>query len=350
MSRGDDPLPAWPRAHGVTLFGARIRAEPSDFEVTEDLGWEPEDDGEHAFLWVEKTGANTDWVARQLAAFAQVPVKDVGYAGLKDRHAVTRQWFSVPRWHAPDWSALSLEGVRVLEVRTHRRKLRRGAHQGNQFRIVLRLDEQPDDTAVEARLASIRARGVPNYYGEQRFGRRGANLRLADTFASGKRLSRTQRSLAISTIRSFVFNEALGERVANGTWDALDAGDLANLDGTGSVFEVAQVTDDLVRRCAEMDLHPAIALVGGDSPFEPAEWKAALHRARVEAGSRSLRLRVHDLYSSHCDDHLTLSFTLDRGAFATSVLRELCDTRASQAPAAVPPLLGEEPTSGEAPG
>ena len=104
-------LPEWPRAHGDPLFPASIRNQPSDFQVVENLGFEFSGSGEHDYLWIEKTGANTEWVARQLARHAEVPAKDVGYAGLKDRHAVTQQWFSVPRWHSPDWQALDVEGV-----------------------------------------------------------------------------------------------------------------------------------------------------------------------------------------------------------------------------------------------
>ena len=107
------PLPDWARAHGPPLFTARIRSRPDDFEVTEVLGWELSGDGEHDYLWVEKTGANTEWDARQLARHADVPAKDIGYAGLKDRHAVTRQWFSVrrPTGAGTDWAALAVDGV-----------------------------------------------------------------------------------------------------------------------------------------------------------------------------------------------------------------------------------------------
>ena len=120
---------------------AIIRSEPGDFQVTEELGWQTSGDGEHDYLWIEKTGANTEWVARQLARFADVPARDVGYAGLKDRHAVTRQWFSVPRWNSPDWKSFELEGVTVLDEQWHRKKLRRGAHSANVFRIVARVDD-----------------------------------------------------------------------------------------------------------------------------------------------------------------------------------------------------------------
>ena len=324
-------LPNWARAYASVppdgsgpLVPASIRTTPDDFQVTEELGYEFTGDGEHDFLWIEKTGANTEWVSRQLATFAEVPARDVGYAGLKDRHAITRQWFSVPRWHAPDWSLLDVDGVQILDVQRHNKKLRRGAHRANHFRIVLRGDGIAEHASMlEQRVQVIREQGVPNYFGEQRFGRAGNNLELADVFAAGKRLPRHKRSIAISTIRSFLFNETLHARVVDGSWDTLLAGDKANLDGTGSVFDVEEIDEELTRRCKEMDIHPAGELVGDGSDCDNEKWLAALEKARVEPGTRSLRLRVADLEIEAGADAVTLSFGLTRGAFATSVLREL---------------------------
>ena len=318
------PLPDWARAHGVPLFAADIRSKPEDFQVSEELGYAFSGEGEHDYLWIEKIGANTEWVARQLARHAGVPAKDIGYSGLKDRHAVTQQWFSIPRWHAPDWQALDLEGVRVLDVQRHHRKLRRGAHKANAFRILLRGENlSGHSAALEQRLRVIREQGVPNYFGEQRFGRDGNNLELADLFAAGKRLPRHKRSIAISTMRSLVFNEQLDERVRAGTWNQVLAGDKANLDGTNSVFEVETVAEDLLRRCQALDIHPAGELIGDGSTLGPDAWLAALAKARVEPGTRSLRLRVGDLAWDIAEDTVELSFRLGRGAFATVVLREL---------------------------
>ena len=320
-------LPDWARAHGAPLFAASMRSAPADFNVTEILGWDLSGDGEHDYLWLEKTGANTEWVARQLARHAGVPAKDVGYAGLKDRQAVTRQWFSVPRWHQPDWSACVIEGAHILEVSRHAKKLRRGAHQGNRFRIVLRgkqLEQHAD--ALAQRVSVIQEQGVPNYFGEQRFGIDGGNLDLADSWAAGKRLPRHKRSLAISTVRSFLFNEMLDGRVRDGTWNRLQPGDKANLDGTGSVFDVDEVDEALESRCAKQDIHPAGTLAGEGCQDGPEAWYMALDRARVEPGSRSLRLRVADVACTVEGDAVTVSFTLHRGAYATSVIREICTT------------------------
>jgi len=323
------PLPDWARAHGEPLFAAAIRTHPEDFVVHEVLGFDFSGDGEHDYLWIEKTGANTEWVARQLARHAQVPARDVGYAGLKDRHAVTRQWFSVPRWNAPDWEQLEAEGVTVLGQQRHSRKLRRGAHRQNRFQIVLR-GEISAAVGIEERLRQIAAAGVPNYFGEQRFGRGGANIELADAWASGKRLPRHKRSLAISTARSFLFNQQLDVRVRERTWNQVLPGDTVNLDGTGSVFEVSEVDDEIRRRCAEHDLHPAGELWGEGaaavvSGYE--HWTGALRDARVKMAHRSLRLRVIDLEWSLRGNALELGFALGRGAYATSVLHEIADAR-----------------------
>ena len=323
-------LPAWTRAYGETpLFAATIRTTPEEFDVTEELGFELSGDGEHDYLYVEKTGTNTEWLARQLAGFADVPAKDVGYSGLKDRHAVTRQWFSVPRWNQPDWAALDVDGVSILGVNRNARKLRRGAHRCNRFQIVMR-GVLPDIADLEQRLVSIRDSGVPNYFGPQRFGRGGANVDLANSWAAGKRLPRHKRSIAISSARSYLFNELLAARVADGSWDKLVAGDVANLDGTGSVFDVKDVDDELRERCSELDIHPTALLWGDGSAEEAApqghdNWLRALSKARVKPAHRSLRLKVMDLEWKFGDAALTLRFGLGRGAFATSVLREIAE-------------------------
>lgn len=331
------PIPDWPRVHSEPLFAAQLRTVPDDFQVTENLGWEPSGDGEHDFLLVEKTGANTEWVARKIAQHAGVAHGEVGYAGLKDRHAVNTQWYSVPRWHAPDWASLCVEGVRVLQVTRHLRKLRRGAHRSNRFRIILRYTTPPDLESVRTRLQQIGEHGVPNYFGEQRFGRNGANLQLADNWARGRRLPRHKRSLAISAVRAFAFNELLATRVQDASWDRLLAGDKANLDGSASVFEIPEIDEELRRRCATMDIHPAVALASDGGDMAPAHWQEALNKARVQPDTRSLRLPVRDLAMEANNNQLCLSFTLGRGSFATAVLREICHWNSEAGGPAQPP-------------
>lgn len=175
-----------PRAHGPALVRGLLRATPEDFMVEEILSFEPDDQGAHWLLRVRKTGANTEWVARQLARVARVPVRDLGYAGLKDRHAVAIQWFSLPLGERPppDWSGLLGDGIEVLETRRHGRKLRRGAIAGNQFALRLRA-LRGDRAALAARLQAIAREGVPNYFGPQRFGRAESNLAAARALLTG---------------------------------------------------------------------------------------------------------------------------------------------------------------------
>ncbi len=270
-------------------------------------------DGEHDWLWVEKIGANTSWVADQLAKHAGVHSRDVGYAGLKDRHAVTKQWFSVrrPSGEGTDWGSLSIEGVELIERHRHQRKLKRGAHRGNAFRIALRGTEiEYVHEVMDGRLASIAAAGVPNYFGEQRFGRDGGNIELGLAVIAGKRFSRNKRSIGISAIRSLHFNNELSARVDDGTWGTILPGDTANLDGSGSVFDVDEVTPELEQRCKEMDIHPT-----GTLP--------AIKELGVEPSRRALRLRVADLHWEFDTGVLWLEFSLGKGSFATAVLREI---------------------------
>jgi len=328
---------------GKPLFAAAIRSQPSDFVVTENLAIEFSGTGEHDYLWLQKTGANTNWVARQLARHAGVRAADVGYSGLKDRHAITRQWFSILRQgDDTDWQAFSCNGVEILDIRRHQRKLRRGAHDNNEFRIALRSDDAltPDRERIEDRLRRVAARGVPNYFGPQRFGHDASNLDLAMQLFSGKRLKREMRSIAISAARSYLFNEILARRVSDGTWDRILPGELANLDGSGSVFEVIEPDEVIERRCADMDIHPTATLCGlggeisrgviteieRDATDAYPDLKVGLERLAVKASTRPLRLRVKRLSWNFDDDALWLEFTLPKGGFATAMLRELAET------------------------
>ncbi len=291
-------------------------------------------------LWIEKTGANTAWVAEQLARFAGVRVGDVGFSGLKDRHAVTRQWYSVRCAKSPDWAQFSAEGVVILDRRRHRRKLRRGSHRGNAFRIALRCDGVHRRAAeLTERLTRIRSAGVPNYFGPQRFGRDHGNISLARRFFAGEGVSPRRRGLAISAARALLFNAILDVRIGRGSWDRFVTGDLANLDGTNSVFPVAAVDTELRSRCRELDIHPSATLWGAGAPRTAAaaaelereavrelvELRQGLETAGVDAGTRALRQRVSGLEWEFGADVLWLDFSLRRGGFATSVIRELAD-------------------------
>ncbi len=332
-------LPDWHRSGGPPTATGRLRCEPQDFKVVEIPGFQLTGSGEHDYLHIEKTNANTSWVARGLARHAGVPVRDIGFAGMKDRHAVTRQWFSVrrPGGEKASWDRLNLEGVSILDTQRHNRKLRRGSHQGNHFQLRLRsLSDKAPVTPLGERLARIAAAGVPNYFGEQRFGWDGGNIDLAMRCFKGGRMPRGQRSIALSAARSLIFNEVLSARVLAGNWDSLRDGDIANLNGSGSIFPVTSIDAELRRRCQEFDLHPTGVLWGQGAPTttgaaseierQVAQSHPELARGlerNTDEGRRALRLEVKNLEWARSDDGLTLSFSLLRGGFATAVLREL---------------------------
>jgi tRNA pseudouridine13 synthase len=314
-------LPEWARAHGAPLFAASIRSRPSDFRVIENLGFDLSGSGEHDFLWVEKVAANTDWVARRV-----------------DRHAITQQWFSVPGRGSVDWGSFAAEGVTILAVHRHDRKLRRGAHASNTFCIALRTPQAPSMRhAVEERLACIAACGVPNYFGPQRFGHGLGNVDLARRLFAGARLKRDKRSIAISAARSFLFNEILSARVTDGSWERILPGERVNLDGSGSVFRAEVIDDTIERRASELDIHPTATLWGLRSEISGevvetlernatdvhADLRTGLEGLSVKAAHRPLRLRLSDLSCEFQDDAVWLEFSLPPGAFATAVLREI---------------------------
>lgn len=330
----------WPQppAHGEPLARGVLRARQEDFVVDEIPNWAPTGDGEHDVLWVEKRGANTRWVAGALARHAGCRAADVGYAGLKDRHAVTRQWFSVARaGRCPDWQAFEADGVRILEVAAHRRKLRPGALSGNRFRILVAA-ACPEAPALPARVAAVRAQGVPNYFGPQRFGRDGGNLALAGRLAAGERLGRGQRGFALSAARSALFNAVLAERVRRGDWLQPQVGDALMLTGSNSFFVVddSGELDALAARAAEGDLQPTGPLWGegesavtGDVATLEArigavlpELVAATTAARAKPARRALRVFADGLEASSSSDGLMLAFTLPAGSFATAVVNE----------------------------
>lgn len=332
----DAPLP-W--AFGVPPLQAKLRSTPEDFVVEEILGYDADGAGEHALLWVEKRGANTDWVARELAKFAGVPPMAVGYAGLKDRHAVTRQTFSVQLAGKPDpdWSTFPHSEVKVLAATRHSRKLKRGALRGNRFVLVLR-EVTGDRDAAEQVLQQIAARGVPNYYGEQRFGREGGNVAQARAMFAGRRVDRDKRSFLLSAARSQIFNSVLAARVERDAWDQPLDGEIWSLAGSRSWFGPEAFTEVLAERLARADIHPSGPLWGQGEP--PTQGEAgALERkigagcsdlaegvaaARMDQERRPLRLMPKDLrWRWLGSEALELAFELPAGAYATVVVREL---------------------------
>jgi tRNA pseudouridine13 synthase len=330
-----------PLAFGAPLLRANIRTTPDDFQVDELPAFEPSGEGEHLLLTVRKRGANTVHVAKLIAKWAGLPDMAVSYAGMKDRHAVTTQRFSVhlPKRVAPDPTQLNSDEVEVLESTWHNRKLQRGALAGNRFRLVLR-EVQGDAAAIDARLGQIATRGLPNWFGEQRFGRDGGNVPAALAMFQGRRMRPDQRSLLLSAARSALFNQVLAARVEQGTWDAALDGEVWMLDGSRSVFGPEPWSDALAERLARFDIHPSGPLWGeGElrsrdaaqtlelaaiSDEQSLQLRTGLEAARLKQERRALRLRPAQLQHRWLQaDVLELSFALPPGCYATAVLHEL---------------------------
>ena len=330
-----------PRAYTELPIEGDIRSLPEDFIVDEELSFSPTGDGEHIFLQIRKTGKNTEDIARLLAHHAGVTRKSVSYAGLKDRHAVTSQFFSVhlPGKQDPDWQRLVDSSFKLVSVSRHQKKLRRGALSRNNFR--LRIREFSGVRAIaEQRLQQIKHQGVPNYFTAQRFGQNANNLFYADQMLqNSKRVNdRFKRNIYYSAARSWLFNLVVAERVRKQTWDKAIAGDSMMLSGSRSCFSVEQVDEETINRVNEFDINPTAPLCGRGDAMVTAEaaeietsilsewqgWIKGLEKARMEAARRALRVGVSDLtWQWDEDDQLVLAFSLPPGSYATAVLREL---------------------------
>lgn len=326
------------RAYDAPLTG-QFRLQPEDFIVNEQIDIDLSGQGEHLWLQVRKTGANTDWVAGQLARCAQVPASEVGYAGLKDRHAVTTQWFSVqlPGKADPSFGDLPPE-IEILQQQRHDKKLRRGALLSNEFILTLR-NCLGDFAAAATICAEISRRGLPNYYGEQRFGHNMGNLTKAQHWFEGSFTpkQRNQRSLYLSAARSWIFNHVLSKRIQQKTWDQRVTGDVFMFEG-GSAWFVDDTSPELAARLAALDLHPTGVLWGrGELASQGAVRELELEQAALfpifctglekqglKQERRALRIKVANLEFKPLDaTTLHLSFSLPAGAYATVLLEQL---------------------------
>ncbi len=330
------------RAHGGAPLRGVLRAIPEDFRVTEQLGFAADGAGEHVLLIVRKRGLTTQQAADILARHAGVKPLAVGYAGMKDRHAVTEQAYTVQLAgrDEPDWQALAREDIEVLASNRHQRKLKRGALKANAFVIVLR-DVTGDHDAAERVLTAIRAQGVPNYFGVQRFGRRGDNVAQARAMFGGRRVKRQQRGILLSAARSHIFNAVLDRRVAAGNWNRAIPGEIFCLAGSRAWFGPEPFSETLAQRLAAGDIHPSGPLWGkGEAPAaeevaamenavaaEYPDLVAGLAQAGLEHDRRALRLLPQQLEWRWPDNHtLELRFELPAGGYATILIRELAKT------------------------
>jgi tRNA pseudouridine13 synthase len=335
-------------AWGGPVGSGRIRVTPEDFRVFEVPLVAPCGEGEHCWLRVRKRDSNTQWVASQLAKFAGVPLSAVSYAGLKDRHAVTEQWFSVqlPGQTGPDWMTLQHAEFQVLSASRHQRKLKTGALLGNRFELRAR-EVTADSDRLQERLRQVAGGGFPNYFGEQRFGLQDSNLNEAARLFQQprRRVPRAKRGLYLSAVRSALFNRVLAARVAAGSWNQAIPGDALQLEGKSACFVADAVDGDIQLRLAALELHPTGPLCGDGEPlccgaalaFEDEQlqccqdWIEGLRRARLAVARRALRVIPRDLHwAAAADGSWVFEFYLPAGSYATSLLSEILDVSAAQ--------------------
>ncbi|PIE43801.1 MAG: tRNA pseudouridine(13) synthase TruD [Gammaproteobacteria bacterium] len=309
----------WPHAYGQPVGQADIRRENRDFQVVELIPDDRFDGGEHQCVQVAKNGQNTAYVARRLANYAGVREMDIGYCGLKDRHALTTQWFSIYYGKRPKWQpeTLELEGVSVKRVAFSSRKLRRGDHSGNRFALKL-VNIRGDKNEIEPRLAKIADAGVPNYFGEQRFGREGHNLNLAYQWFTGqKRIKVKHGARYLSAARSYLFNALLAERVSNGHWRSPVDGDrVVGGELQFSLFGEGEPLESSTSLAYSQDIQQT-----------HTDLANGLVVNRIGLAYRAAVCKVKSLQWKWENDSLWINFDLDSGSYATSVLREIANIR-----------------------
>ena len=316
---------------------ALLKAECADFVVKEQLGYDMSGDGEFVAVKVRKTDCNTLFVGEQLAKFAGISARNMSYAGLKDRKAVTEQWFSLqmPGQPTPDFSQFSLEGVEILDVTRHQRKIRIGSLQGNHFEILLRNAEETDELKV--RLDFLAKNGFPNYFTEQRFGRDGNNLTQALRWANGeiKVKDRHKRSFYLSAARSEIFNLIVSKRMELNLAQQILVGDVLQLNGSHSWFVVDESEDlaQLQQRLAQQDVLLTAPLIGEEEKsavdFEHEIFAqhqalfALMRQERMKAARRPILMQPQQFQWQFEPNGLRLQFDLPAGSYATALIREL---------------------------
>ncbi len=325
------------------LFGkptqaGRLKAEFADFIVKEELGYDLSGDGEFVAVKIRKTDANTLFVGEKLAEFAGISAKNMSYAGLKDRHAVTEQWFCLhlAGKETPDFSQFQLDSVEIIAVTRHNRKIRVGSLAGNHFELLLREVKKSDD--LTARLQQIQAVGFPNYFTEQRFGRDGHNLTQAQRWAKGEISvkDRKKRSFYLSAARSEIFNLVVSNRIELGLTQQVLENDLMQLAGSNSWFVAkAEELAELNKRLDLQDILLTAPLVGENSTtqivseyeqkivVEHQDLLALMAKERMNSARRAMFCKPQHFEWLFEEEGLRLKFFLDAGSYATALVREL---------------------------
>jgi tRNA pseudouridine13 synthase len=321
----------------------RLASTPEDFVVDEIPLFAPSGEGGHTFVRIEKRLRTTEEVARLLARLADVPHAEIGYAGRKDKFAVTTQWFSVPGLEPAAALAFEAEGVRALEASRHAQRLRTAQLRGNRFALVVRELSAEQLASAAGAAERIRSIGLPNKFGAQRFGRDGDNAERARALRAGGNPSRDRRAarFLLSALQAEVFNAFLAARPL--PLDALEAGEVATIHASGGSF----VVEDLAReapRAAAFEISASGPIFGTKLLMPrgaPAEREAAvLHAAgiperltpprgiKLRGARRPVRVPIGDLEATPiAPGALRLRFTLPAGSYAT-VLAEALFTEA----------------------
>ena len=326
----------------VLDLSADLKTQEEDFVVDEIMPVQLSGEGEHCWLKITKRGSNTDYVATQLAKFCKVKPGAISYAGLKDRNAVTTQWFSVhlPGKEEPDWQNLQNEEFTINEVCRHSRKLKRGALSANKFKIRLR-NLKGSESDWQTRLHLISEMGIPNYFGFQRFGHQMNNLHRADDLISKNKLRRMKphkRGIYLSAMRSWIFNQIVSRRLVDDSFNHPLTGDVFMLADSQACF--AEVIDKRIeQRLHDKEIHVTAAMWGQGAAMttdkvaeleqevasEFADFSNAIEKAGMKQERRSMRLMpVNMQWQFEQDNSLVVCFELTKGSYATAVLRELC--------------------------
>ncbi len=334
------PLCDWHYLYGKPQSKGVFKTTAEDFQVEEVLGYELTGSGEHIYVWLEKQNLNTAFVAEQLAKQFSLPLRQVSYAGRKDKYAVTRQWFGL---HVPgkvdlDFEKFALEGAKILHHVRHNKKLKTGNLKSNKFTLVIRQLDTNDD--LEKRLQQVKYGGVPNYFGPQRFGNNASNLHLGQTLIDRQTVrNRNKRNLAISALRSWLFNQVVSERVKKALFLHPVDGDAIILSGSNSFFINDGTDTELIERMKNRDIQLSAPLWGKgqlSSTQKALDFESSITENHLDLcqtlqdlGLEQQR-RAISLYTNHMQwqldkDQLKLQFELPSGCFATSVLRELID-------------------------
>lgn len=330
-------------AYSKIEASAVLKDSCNDFKVSEELPFVPDGEGENFFLYIEKTGINTEDLSRQIAKFAQVPLMDVGYAGLKDRQGITSQWFSIriPGKRELDWKMLDSDKIKVLEITKNRKKLKRGVLKGNNFSITLRALKTDKEKLIE-RLNTIKRDGFPNYFGEQRFGFECKNINSVKQMFNGERKVKKKhlKGLYLSSARGFIFNSYLNKRIEKGNWDKPLNGDVMKFFDNDSIFVLGEMDEKIRLRIENNDIciTGPLAGDGGICPeAESAEFEKNVLKEcdlfyqglidnKVKSSRRALKIIPSEMEWVFENDCLILNFFLPKGSYATSLIREVVFT------------------------